>query len=70
MKYELGGEITKKFLGLRAKSFNYLIGGGSEDNKANGTKNRVIKRKLKLEDYKKYLEAAQLENKRKHPKKH
>ena len=36
---------------------------GSEDKKAKGTKMCVIKRKLKFENYKNSLEAAQLDNK-------
>ena len=38
MKHELGGE----FLGLRAKTYNYLIHEVSEDKKAKGTKKCVI----------------------------
>ena len=36
---------------------------GSEDEKANNTKKWVIIRKLKFQNYKNYLEAAQLDNK-------
>ena len=43
---ELGGKIMLKFVGLSAK----------------GTKKRVIKRKLKFENYKNCLEATELEN--------
>ena len=49
MKDELGGQIMTKFVGLRAKIYSYLIEDGSEDTKAKGTKNCVIKRKLKIE---------------------
>ena len=52
-----------KFVGLRAKTYSYLIDDGSEDKKAKGTKKCVIKRKLKLENYKSCLEATQLDNK-------
>ena len=45
MKDELGGETMTKFVGLRAKTYNYLIDDGSEDKKAEGTKKCVIKRK-------------------------
>ena len=38
MKDELGGKIMTKFVGLRAKSYSYLIHDGSEDKKAKGTK--------------------------------
>ena len=63
MKDELGGKITTKFVGLRAKTYSYLIDDGSEDKKAKGTKKCVIKRKLKFENYKNCLEATQLDNK-------
>ena len=66
MKDELGGQIMKEFLGLRAKTYGYLKNNNNEDKKANGTKNCVIKRKLKFEDYESYLEAAQIENKINH----
>ena len=38
MKDELGGKFMKKFVGLRAKTYSYLIDDGSEDKKAKGTK--------------------------------
>ena len=63
MKDELGGKIMTKFVGLRAKTYSYLIDDGSEDKKAKGTKKCVIKRKLKFENYKNCLEATQLDNK-------
>ena len=50
-----------KFFRLRAKTFSYLIDDGSEDNKAKRRKMCVTKRKLKFENYKNCLEAAQLE---------
>ena len=53
MKQELGGKIVTKFVGLRAKAYSYLIDDDSKDKKAKGTKKRVIKRKLKTENYKK-----------------
>ena len=51
MKDELGGKIMKKFVGLGAKTYSYLIDDGSEDKKAKGTKKCVIKRKLKFGNY-------------------
>ena len=67
MKDKLGGKIIKEFAGLRAKNYSYLIDDGSEGKKEKGTKNCVIKRKIKFEDYKNsYLTAAQLENKINH----
>ena len=37
MKDELGGKIMTTFVGLRAKTYSYLIDDGSEDKKAKGT---------------------------------
>ena len=55
-----------KFVGLGTKTYGYLKGNNDEDKKAKGTKKFVIKRKLKFEDYKNCLEAAQVENKINH----
>ena len=63
MKYELGGKIITKFVGLWAKTYSYLINDVSED-KAKGTKKCVKKRNLKFENYKNCLEAIQLDNKK------
>ena len=48
MKDELGGKIVLKFVGLRVKTYSYLIDGGTEDKKAKGTRKCAIKRKLKF----------------------
>ena len=66
MKDELVGKIIKKFVGLKAKTFSYLIDDGSEGKKAKDTKWCVIKRKLKFENNKNCLEATQIENKINH----
>ena len=66
MKDELGEKVRTKFVGLRPKMYCYLIDDGSEDKKSKGTKKCPIKRKLKFENYKIYLEALQLENKINH----
>ena len=63
MKNELGGQIMKEFVGLRAKTYSYLKDNNDEDKKAKGTKKCVIKRKLKFENYKNCLEATLLQNK-------
>ena len=47
MKDELGGKIMVKFVGLKAKTYSYLIDDSSEDKKAKGTKKCVIKKRLK-----------------------
>ena len=52
MKDELGRKIITKFVGLRIKTYSYLIDDDSEDKKAKDTKKFVIKRKLKFENYK------------------
>ena len=48
MKDRLDGKIKKQFVGLRAKTYSYLIDDVSEDKKAKDTKKCVIKRKLKF----------------------
>ena len=63
MKDELGEKIMTKFVGLGVKTYSYLIDDGNEDKKTKGTKKCVIKRKVKFEKYKNYLEATQLDNK-------
>ena len=50
-KDELGGEIMKKFVALRAKKYSYLMGDNSEYKKAKGTKKWVIKRNFMFENY-------------------
>ena len=44
MKDELGEKIMTKFVGLIAKAYIYLIDDGSEDKKAKGFKEYVIKK--------------------------
>ena len=63
MKYQLVAKIMTQFFGLIAKTCSQLIDDNSEDKKAKDTKKCLIKRKLKFENYKNYLEATQLENK-------
>ena len=66
MKDELGGQIMKEFVGLRAKTYSYLKDNNDKDKNAEGTKECVMKRKLKSEEYKNCLRAAQIENKINH----
>ena len=66
MKDELGEKIVKKFVGLRAKTYSYLIDDGSENKKAKDTKKKCHKKKIKFENYRNSLEATQLKNKIKH----
>ena len=63
MKDKLGPKIMTKFVGLKAKTYSFLIEDGSEDKKAKATKKYVIKRKFKFENFKNCLEATQLESK-------
>ena len=44
MKDDLGGKITKKFAGLTAKTYSYLIDDGSEDKKPKDTNRYAIKK--------------------------
>ena len=46
MKDELGGEIMKEFIGLRAKTYSCLKGNNDEEKKPKGTKKCAIKRKI------------------------
>ena len=52
MKDELGGKIITEFVTLRPKTNSYLTDDGKEDKKAKGTKQCVIKRMIKFNDYK------------------
>ena len=60
MKNELNVTIMTKFIGLRAKTYSYLIDDGTEDRKAKDTKRCLIKIKLKIKNYKNCLETNQL----------
>ena len=51
-KYELGGKIMIDFIGLRTKTWSYLMDNGSEHKKAKGAKKCVIKQGLRFENYK------------------
>ena len=62
MKDDLGGKIITKFVGLRVKTYSYLINEGSEDKKVKSTEKGVMKRKPKCENYNNRLEATQFDN--------
>ena len=47
-KDELGGKIMTEFVGLRAKTYPYLMDDDSEHKKAKGTKKCVTKQRLKI----------------------
>ena len=54
-KYDLGGKLMTEFAALRPKTYSYLMkddGKHVTNKKAKGTKKCVIKRILKLNDYK------------------
>ena len=55
IKDELGGKVITEFVTLRPKTYSYLTDDCKEDNKAKGTKKCVIKRMIKLNDYKNCL---------------
>ena len=48
MKDELGGQIMKEHVGLRAKIYSYLIYDGSEEKESKVTKKCFIKKNLNL----------------------
>ena len=55
MKDELGGRVITEFVASRPKTYSYLTDDCKEDKKAKGTKKCVIKRMIKLDDYKNCL---------------
>ena len=55
MKDELGGKIIMESVTLRPTTYSYLTDDCKEDKKAKGTKNCVIKRMIKFNDYKNCL---------------
>ena len=54
IKDKSGAKTMLKCIGLRAKTYSYLIDGFSEDKKAKkkNTKKCIIKQKIKFENYK------------------
>ena len=66
VKDELGGKIMDEIVGLRAKTYRYLIDDGSENKTAKSTKMCVIKKELKFQNYKNCLNAAKIDGKLKY----
>ena len=57
-----GGFLVRpSWIGLRPKTFSYLINDGDGNKKGKNTKKCVTKRDLKFQDYKHFLEAIQVE---------
>ena len=69
MKDELGGKIMKEFVALRAKTYSCLKENNDKGKKASGTKNCIIKRKLKFQDYKNCSNAHKIDERTKYLKK-
>ena len=63
IKDELGGQVMKEFVGLRAKTYSYLKNNNDKDGKSKRQKKCVIERKIKFQDYQNCFEAAQIEHK-------
>ena len=55
MKDEFGGKIALEFVGLRSKMYCLLIDNESEIKKAKGVKKNVIKKEIKIQDYRNAL---------------
>ena len=51
-KDKLGGKIMMEFVGLKAKTYAYLMVNYSEHKKAKGTKKYAIKQRLMVKNYK------------------
>ena len=56
MKDELGGKTSKYCVVLRSKVYGFIADGRCVDKKAKGTKDCVIKREIKFQDFKTCLE--------------
>ena len=50
-KDELGGKIMTLFVGVRAKTYAYLMDDDSENKRAKGTKKCIIKRRFMVKNY-------------------
>ena len=63
MKDELGGQIMKKVVGLRAKTCNYLKTIMMKMKKQKEQRKCAMKMNFKFRDYEKCFKASQIENK-------
>ena len=55
MKYELGGKIIKEFLGLRAKSYSFLIEATQLEDKINHRQKNEIDPDSLTKEFKEFL---------------
>ena len=55
MKDKFGGKIALEFVGLRSKMYCILIDNDNEIKKAKGVKKNVIKKEIKIQDYRNAL---------------
>ena len=55
MQDELGEKIMTEFVAFTPKTYSYLMDDGNGNKKTKRTKKRVIKGRLKFNDYKNYL---------------
>ena len=55
MKDQLGEKIMTEFVAFTPKTYSYLMDDGNGNKKTKRTKKRVIKGRLKFNDYKNYL---------------
>ena len=63
IKDDLGEQIRKEFVGLRAKTHSYLKDNSDKDKKTKAIKKCTIKTRLKFQDYKSCLKAIEIEKK-------
>ena len=59
-KDESGVQIMKEFVGSRAKTYSYLKENNDANKKSKDRKMCIIKRKLKFQDYKNFLNTAKI----------
>ena len=57
-KDEVGGNIIKEFVGLRAKLYSFKMDEGKENKRCKGIKKAVVEKSIRHEDYKTCLETG------------